>query len=53
MWRFMRCGMVAAYLAQYATKSTEDTGHMSRRLTGDTIDVYANPCKPPPVVRTG
>jgi hypothetical protein len=43
MWRFMRCGMVAAYLAQYATKSTEDTGHMSRRLTGDTIDVYANP----------
>jgi hypothetical protein len=36
-------GMVAGYLAKYATKSTESTGHLSRRLTGDTIDIHANP----------
>jgi hypothetical protein len=35
--------MVAAYLEKYATKSTEDTGHLSRRLNGETIEVYANP----------
>jgi hypothetical protein len=35
--------MVAAYLAKYATKSTEATGHISRRLTPDTIDIYADP----------
>jgi hypothetical protein len=35
--------MVAAYLAKYATKSTETTGHASGRLTGDTIDLYADP----------
>ncbi|MER6592102.1 replication initiator [Micromonospora purpureochromogenes] len=35
--------MVAAYLAKYATKSTEATGHVSRRLTTDTVDLYANP----------
>ena len=35
--------MVAAYLAKYATKSTETTGHVSGRLTGDTIDLYADP----------
>jgi hypothetical protein len=34
---------VAAYLAKYATKSTEVTGHASTRLTPDTIDVYADP----------
>ncbi|WP_435209395.1 replication initiator [Micromonospora sp. bgisy143] len=34
---------VAAYLAKYATKSTEVTGHASNRLTGDTIDIYADP----------
>ena len=34
---------VAAYLAKYATKSTEATGHVSARLTGDTIDLYADP----------
>jgi hypothetical protein len=34
--------MVAAYLAKYATKSTEDTGHVSRRLTSETIDIYAD-----------
>jgi hypothetical protein len=35
--------MVAAYLAKYATKSTEITGHVSARLTDDTIDLYADP----------
>ncbi len=35
--------LVAGYLAKYATKSTETTGHTSARLTGDTIDVYADP----------
>ncbi|MCZ7420055.1 plasmid replication initiator protein [Verrucosispora sp. WMMA2121] len=34
---------VAAYLAKYATKATEVTGHASTRLTSDTIDAYANP----------
>jgi hypothetical protein len=36
-------GMVAGYLAKYATKATEATGHTSRRLTADSIDVYADP----------
>jgi hypothetical protein len=35
-------GMVAAYLAKYATKSTEATGHVSRRLDRHTIDLYAD-----------
>lgn len=35
---------VAAYLAKYATKSTEITGHVSGRLTADTIDLYADAC---------
>jgi hypothetical protein len=34
---------VAAYLAKYSTKGTETTGHTSRRLTPDTIGLYANP----------
>jgi hypothetical protein len=34
---------VAAYLAKYATKSTEITGHVSRRLDDDIIGVYADP----------
>jgi hypothetical protein len=34
--------MVAGYLAKYATKGTEITGHASGRLTDDTIDLYAN-----------
>jgi hypothetical protein len=34
---------VAAYLAKYATKSTEVTGHTSNRLTDDTINLYADP----------
>lgn len=33
----------AGYLAKYATKATESTGHTSRRLDGDTIDLYADP----------
>jgi hypothetical protein len=36
-------GIVAGYLAKYATKSTEATGHVSRRLDGQTIDLYADP----------
>lgn len=35
--------MVAAYVAKYATKATEITGHTSRRLTTHTISHYANP----------
>ncbi|WP_245922777.1 replication initiator [Paractinoplanes atraurantiacus] len=34
---------VAAYLAKYATKSTEITGHASARLDIDTIGLHANP----------
>lgn len=34
--------LVAGYFAKYATKSTEATGHVSRRLNSDTIDLYAN-----------
>jgi hypothetical protein len=36
-------GMVAGYLAEYATKSTEATGHTSTRLNPDTVDTYADP----------
>ena len=35
-------GMVAAYLAKYATKSTEVTGHTSARLTDETVNLYAD-----------
>jgi hypothetical protein len=35
--------MVAAYVAKYATKSTEATGHVSGRITPDTVDLYADP----------
>jgi hypothetical protein len=35
--------MVAAYLAKYATKGTEITGHASRRFTPATISRYADP----------
>ena len=35
--------MVAGYLAKYATKSTEATGHNSTRITADNIDDYADP----------
>jgi hypothetical protein len=34
--------MVAGYLAKYATKSTEATGHNSTRITADTIDLHAD-----------
>ncbi|MEV4654817.1 replication initiator [Micromonospora sp. NPDC049301] len=36
-------GKVAAYLAKYATKATEATGHQSTRLTPATVDDYADP----------
>jgi hypothetical protein len=32
---------VAGYLAKYATKATEATGHVSRRITPETIGIYA------------
>ncbi len=35
-------GQVAAYLAKYATKATEITGHSSGRLDTDTVDLYAD-----------
>src|SRR5262249_18014093 len=35
--------VVAAYLAKYATKSTETTGHVSQRLTLATVRLYADP----------
>ncbi|MGK5677427.1 replication initiator, partial [Micromonospora sp. URMC 106] len=35
-------GKVAAYLAKYATRATEATGHSSTRLTPATIDDYAD-----------
>ncbi|MFI0454138.1 replication initiator [Actinomadura sp. 6N118] len=35
--------MVAAYLAKYATKGTEITGHASQRLTPATVRLYADP----------
>jgi hypothetical protein len=35
--------MVAGYLAKYATKSTEVTGHTMRRLSDEDINVYADP----------
>jgi hypothetical protein len=34
--------MVAAYLAKYATKSTEATGFIARRITDDTLHEHAN-----------
>jgi hypothetical protein len=34
--------MVAGYLAKYATKSTEATGHTSTRLTLDNVSLYLN-----------
>jgi hypothetical protein len=36
-------GMAAGYLAKYATKSTEATGHTSSRITADTIGDHADP----------
>ena len=37
---------VAGYLAKYATKSTETTGHVSQRLTPATIGLYADDTHP-------
>ena len=39
--------MVAGYLAKYATKTTEATGHTSTRLTADTIDRLRRPRRRP------
>ncbi|MDI6098197.1 plasmid replication initiator protein [Actinoplanes sp. NEAU-A12] len=36
-------GMVAGYLAKYATKSTEATGHTSTRITDDNVGLFAHP----------
>ncbi len=33
---------VAGYLAKYATKATEETGHISRRLTHETVIYHAD-----------
>lgn len=35
--------MVAAYLAKYSTKSSEVTGHTSRRLDSKTVTYFAHP----------
>jgi hypothetical protein len=35
--------LAAGYLAKYATKSTEATGHTSTRITPDTVADYADP----------
>nr|WP_203898399.1 replication initiator [Virgisporangium aliadipatigenens] len=35
--------MVAGYLAKYATKSTEVTGHTPTRITTDNVDEHADP----------
>ena len=34
---------VASYLAKYATKGTEASGHLSARITPDSLDLYADP----------
>jgi hypothetical protein len=36
-------GHAAGYLAKYATKATEDTGHLSGRLDEATVTAYADP----------
>ena len=36
-------GKVVAYLAKYATKSTEAVGGVSTRITPDSIDIYGDP----------
>jgi hypothetical protein len=37
---------VAGYLAKYATKSTDATGHVSKRITAATIDLYTDDTHP-------
>ena len=34
---------LVSYLAKYFTKGTETTGHVSARITADTIDLSADP----------
>ena len=43
---------VAGYLAKYATKATEQTGHISRRITPATIDLYATDTHPGRLIKT-
>jgi uncharacterized Zn-finger protein len=40
-------GAVAGYLAKYATKATEITGHASKRLDGESIAIYGDPTTHP------
>ncbi len=44
--RLLTGNAVAGYLAKYATKATEDTGHVSRRLDNATIDSYVSATHP-------
>jgi hypothetical protein len=37
---------VAGYLAKYATKGTDDAGHVSARITAGTLDIYADDSHP-------
>jgi hypothetical protein len=37
---------VAGYLAKYATKGTDDAGHVSARITSDTVDIYTDHSHP-------
>ena len=43
---------VAGYLAKYATKSTDTTGHVSARITRDTIKIYADQSHPGRLIHT-
>jgi len=38
--------VVAGYLAKFATKSTDDTGHLSKRLRSDTVEFYTTDTHP-------
>ena len=38
---------VASYLAKYATKGTEASGHLSARITPDSLDLHADPGRHP------
>ena len=43
---------VAGYLAKYATKGTDTTGHVSARITRDTIKIYADQSHPGRIIHT-
>ncbi|MEQ7006426.1 replication initiator [Actinopolymorpha sp. B17G11] len=44
--RMLTGSAVAGYLAKYATKATEITGHTSRKITPSTVEFYANNTHP-------